>query len=1009
MAEQRRSSLWFASQTGQGVADMARLANDDPYRTLFAAFPVIIFTTDVNGVVTLSEGRGLEALGLRPGELVGVSIFDAFGGLTHSLTALRTALGGEPASSVDIAYGRTLETRFTPIRDQQGAVTGVAALSFDITERVETEHRLLRANRLYDVLSHVGETVVRLNDRQQLFNAVCRIAVEYGGFRLAWIALLDPAAQSIMTVAYDGVAAAYLAKLRPHISDDDVVLTRALRDRQPMVSNDLRRDFPTSPWLDHAEQQELRSTAAFPLVVHGAVIGALSLYASVAGFFDEQELGLCNRVAQVLAFALEKLEEERQRALTEQTRRLDIERQDALLRLSEMTSANEREIVQYALEEAVRLTHSRIGYLHFINEDQQSLRLFTWSNGVREECYAEETTHYPLEQAGVWVDCVRQRRPVFHNDYPSLPNRRGYPAGHIHLERHLSVPLIDRDMVVAVTGVGNKIEPYDEHDARQLLLFMNGMWVVLQRKRAETALRESESRYRRITDHALDIVYRYRTHPELQCEYVSPSVTTITGYTPEEHYADPYLSIKMVHPDDQEGLVSLVQGDGLYGGPIELRWVRRDGDVLWVEQRNVPVYNDDGAIIALEGIARDITKRKHAEEALLRERALLETRVAERTREAQEERDRTRAILEALGEAVMVIDLDDQIQYANPAATRLTGIEAGAPPLSWYEWTRRQIDAVEPLARMRAAIETGETWKESLVLVRPDGTAYDAEMSAAPLFSPHDPGQLIGFVSVHHDITAMKTAERMKDQFVSNVSHELRSPISLITMLAGSLEMLYPRLEDQRRLEVIGDIRKHARNLSDLIGGVLEISRIDGGRIAHDRVLFNLAQLAVEEVEALAPTAQRKHLAITIVAPAELMVAGQIGQMRQVIRNLITNAIKYTPDGGQIACTVASLTIDGAALAPRAEQWPGFARLPQGAWGAFRIRDTGIGINQADLPHVFERFFRAENQTDIPGTGLGLSIAWELVRLHGGHIDVQSAQGAGSTFAVYLPISQETT
>lgn len=119
----------------------------------------------------------------------------------------------------------------------------------------------------------------------------------------------------------------------------------------------------------------------------------------------------------------------------------------------------------------------------------------------------------------------------------------------------------------------------------------------------------------------------------------------------------------------------------------------------------------------------------------------------------------------------------------------------------------------------------------------------------------------------------------MKDQFVSNVSHELRSPTSLITMLAGNLEMLYNRLDDSRRLEVIGEIRKHARHLSDLIGGVLEISRIDSGRVASDRQPLDLAALASNELAHLAPVARRKSLFLGADLPQELPATGHPGQL----------------------------------------------------------------------------------------------------------------------------------
>ena len=142
-----------------------------------------------------------------------------------------------------------------------------------------------------------------------------------------------------------------------------------------------------------------------------------------------------------------------------------------------------------------------------------------------------------------------------------------------------------------------------------------------RRVEAEAALRESEERYRRLTQNAADLIYRYRFLPERGFEYVNPAATRITGYTPEEHYADPDLGFKLVHPEDRRLLQEAMAGQNL-NQPLALRWVRKDGTVLWTEQRNVPVYDGSGKLVALEGIARDVTQTKRAEERI---RGLLET------------------------------------------------------------------------------------------------------------------------------------------------------------------------------------------------------------------------------------------------------------------------------------------------------------------------------------------------------------------------------------------------
>lgn len=134
---------------------------------------------------------------------------------------------------------------------------------------------------------------------------------------------------------------------------------------------------------------------------------------------------------------------------------------------------------------------------------------------------------------------------------------------------------------------------------------------------ANNSLRESEERYRRLAENARDLIYRYRLYPTRGFEYVNPAATAIVGYTPEEHYADPDLGFKIIHPDDRSKLQQVASGEGL-GKPVQLRWVHKDGRIIWTEQINVPIYDEGGTLVALEGIARDITQSRQAEEELRR-------------------------------------------------------------------------------------------------------------------------------------------------------------------------------------------------------------------------------------------------------------------------------------------------------------------------------------------------------------------------------------------------------
>ena len=149
-----------------------------------------------------------------------------------------------------------------------------------------------------------------------------------------------------------------------------------------------------------------------------------------------------------------------------------------------MHTAGETEIVQLCLEECEALTESQIGFFHFVNPDQQTIHLKTWSVNTRSQCVVPGfQTHYPVAQAGVWVDCLHQRQPVIHNEYASLPHRKGLPAGHVAMVREMVVPIFDHERIVAIIGVGNKATDYDQTDIDQVQLLAENIWFAIQRKR----------------------------------------------------------------------------------------------------------------------------------------------------------------------------------------------------------------------------------------------------------------------------------------------------------------------------------------------------------------------------------------------------------------------------------------------------------------------------------------------------------------------------------------------
>jgi len=175
--------------------------------------------------------------------------------------------------------------------------------------------------------------------------------------------------------------------------------------------------------------------------------------------------------------------------------KLNESRLEALQQLNQMTDASLSEITNFAMEEAIRLTGSKIGYIAFMNEDETVLTMHAWSKAAMSTCrIADKPLKYPVETTGLWGEAVRQRQPIVTNDYGAAnPWKKGYPEGHVHIFRHMNVPIFDGQKIILVAGVGNKPADYDESDVRQLTLLMEGMWRILQRNQAEAELDQSIS------------------------------------------------------------------------------------------------------------------------------------------------------------------------------------------------------------------------------------------------------------------------------------------------------------------------------------------------------------------------------------------------------------------------------------------------------------------------------------------------------------------------------------
>ncbi|MGB6431950.1 MAG: ATP-binding protein [Candidatus Acidiferrales bacterium] len=352
----------------------------------------------------------------------------------------------------------------------------------------------------------------------------------------------------------------------------------------------------------------------------------------------------------------------------------------------------------------------------------------------------------------------------------------------------------------------------------------------------------------------------------------------------------------------------------------------------------------------------------------------------------EEERNRSGAILASMAEGVAVIDAQERMVFCNQAFRRIFAL--GMAPCEG----RAMIELVrepELLTIVRRAL--AGTAPDAGELER--GTVH--RQSFRVTASPLQAGDTAGAALVLHDITDLRRLERVRRDFVANVSHEFKTPLTAIqgfaeTLLGGALE---DQTNNRRFLEII---RAHAARLARLTDDLLELARIEAGRIELDRREVSLAEIIEACADTTRPRVEHGNLELELRVPADLPdVSGDPRRLREILQNLLDNAAQYTPGGGRIwiEARVKNSGDDGAAGAAPSV--------------IVTVGDTGIGIPHSDQQRIFERFYRvdAARSREAGGTGLGLAITKHLIELHGGRIWVESEVGQGSKFNFSVPIS----
>ena len=389
------------------------------------------------------------------------------------------------------------------------------------------------------------------------------------------------------------------------------------------------------------------------------------------------------------------------------------------------------ELLRAFLDETEKLTDSEIGFYHFLEADQVTLTLQAWSTNTLEHlCTAEgKGSHYPIDQAGVWVDCVRQGRPVIHNDYASLAHRKGMPDGHAPVVRELVVPVYRGDKIVAILGVGNKKTDYDDSDVKIVSDLANMAWDIVGRIRAEEALQASEA----LLNESQAIANIGSWERDLVADQLvwSDETYRILGLSPENFEPVYETFLAVVHPEDRAAvdetyLGSVREGKDHY--EIEHRIIRRDnGAVRHVREECKHIRDASGKLVRSVGMIQDITARRQIEEQLVRASELKSKFIQVAGHELRTPLSYIMAVPKLMEPVDDVAKLKGAIRRMETKARRLSEIVQSMFKLMPEEGygerlNRQQIAISEILERVRAdCLPFVEERRQKLLLQQDDG------------------------------------------------------------------------------------------------------------------------------------------------------------------------------------------------------------------------------------------------------------------------------------------------
>jgi two-component system cell cycle sensor histidine kinase/response regulator CckA len=831
--------LWRARQATYEAA-LAR--NQARFALLLDHANDAILFSRADGQILDANRRAETLYGYGREELLGLSIRDLRAEETRATMPDQMARAASPGGHVfRTTHLRKDGSSFpvevsSQIADMEG---GRALLSIvrDLSEREAAEEQIRFLNRLLRAITEINELMVRERDVDRMLAQACRIAVEHGRFRMAWVGMANFETGEVRPVASAGFEEGYLDEVQFRCDDSPEgrgPTGTAMREGHAVVVNDWDSAASMGPWRDAGKRRFFRSSAAFPIAVEGQVRGAFSVYSEERNVFAPEIVSLLDELAQDLGFALQVAEGEERRARAESSLRNSEERFRTLIEKSTdlLVVLDSRGTVTFAGPSATDV-------LGFPPEEMVGVGAFAFV--------------HPEDVARVQAQ------------FRELRGQAG-AAGRVELRarhRNGSWRVLDavQRSLFHVPGVAGMVV-----NARD----------ITERKQVEAAVRESEERYHRLVDTMQDVVFTLSLTGTLTS--LNAAFERITGWSRSEWIGRTFADL--VHPDDVHSALDLfaqVLG-GRSPGLFNVRVKARDGAWLDGEFSGVQLVEDGGVVGAL-GTVRDVTQR----------------------RRETEERKRLAAAVEQAAEAIMVTDVAGTIEYVNPAFERISGYTVGEVLGQNPRILKSGRHHEGFYKELWETLQRGEVWSGRFVNRRKDGSLIEEDATISPVRDPSGQVAHFVAVKRDVTQEALleqqlRQVQRLEaiGRLAGGVAHDFNN---LLQAMLSQTQLIRTSPGDPLRVTgTVDELEQHIRRGAALSRQLLLFSRRETAKpeqLDLNEVVGGATQLLRRLV--------RENIAFAVrLAEERLTVVADRGQLDQVLMNLVVNAADAMPEGGRL-------------------------------------------------------------------------------------------------------------